>query len=301
MKIASRAPSDKKTITGIVIVGLIILLSSTWAWYSFVYTSAERVFWGMMDSSLQTRGVTRYIKQSSEAGSTEQYLQLELGANNVAKSLTTIEQKNAEGGLTRVVTESIGTSDANYSRYNEISTPEQVDFGATLDTWGREDATSQSETQSILSEAVFGVVPFARLGANQRSEIMQFVRDNNIYKTDFGTAQKTTVDGKTAYSYKVEIDTVKYIELLKLVDKMMGLNQLQLIDPNSYANSPTIPLEISVGVDSRQLLRTRYDAIEREEHFNGYGVQPGFEVPQNVVSRQELETQLQKTLLKEQD
>ncbi len=296
MKLLSKASPEKRTVASLVIVAALVLLLGVWLWYQFVYSSAERVFWGMIDSSLQTNGVTRTIEQSEESSSTKQLLQLELGASNAAKSLTIIEQKNPEGETTRVVTESLGTSDANYSRYREITTPQQVNFGATLDTWGKEDANAQSQTQSVLSEAVFGVVPFAKLNPAQRAEVMKFIHDKNVYKVDFATAEKASVDGTESYVYKVEIDTVSYIEMLKLVDKLMGLKQLELIDPSSYASTPVIPLELSVAVDSRQLLRARYDSVDREERFSGYGIQPGFEIPQTTVSRQDLESQLQSVL-----
>ncbi len=295
MKKRRAVSQDTKLAVVCALLGVLILLTGVWLWYRFVFANPERTFWSMIDNNLRTYGTTRYINQSDEAGATTQYLQLELGAENIAQSLTTIERNSAEGA-TRIVTESIGTSDANFARYTDITTPQGVNFDAVLNKWGKETTDAASESQSILSEAVFGAVPLARLSPAQRNEITQFIKEKHVYKTDFATAQRTTVDGKAAYAYKVEIDTVSYIEMLKMIDRMMGLNQLELINPASYAGSPVIPMELSVGIDSRQLLRTRYDAIEREERFSGYGVQPRLQAPEGAMARPELEAMLQQAM-----
>lgn len=295
MKKTTTLSPEKKMTLLVAVAGIVVLLTGVWLWYQFVYSSAERTFWAMMDANLQTRGVTRHINQQSQDNSFDQRLQLELGANNVARSVTTLEQ-TANGASNRVVSEMIGTPNATYARYTDITTPSQADFGQLLNVWGKEEAAATSQSQSLFSEAVFGVVPFSRLNSGQRAQVMDFVRDNNVYEVDFASAQKTSVDGKRAYVYKVSVNTVAYIKLLQLIDGMMGLKQLELIDANAYANSPVIPMELSVGIDSRQLLRARYEAVQREEHFSGYGVQPQLAEPGESIDRAKLEQQLQDVL-----
>lgn len=297
MKKLQNMTFERKAVLYTLVAAFLVLFLGIWLWYQFVFANAERTFWGMIDANLQTRGVTRYISQQTQSSKLEQYLQLELGATNAAKSITTIEQSDAgTGQSTRVVTEAIGVPNATYSRYSDIKTSDNRQFGSLLETWGKEEANAESESQSVFSEAVYGVVPFARLDTNQRAEVTEFIRDNNVYDVDFSKAEKIEAEGKTAYKYPVTVNTVAYIKMLQLVDKMMGLDQLSRIDANSYSQSPVIPMEISVGIDSRQLLKTKYQDVEREETYSSYGIQSSLQEPRSSIPRGELERKLQKAL-----
>ncbi len=285
-----------------VIFGFLVLALGIFLWWQFVFSSAERTFWGMVNNNLQTRGITRYIKQEADDGKLEQTMQLELGAQNLVKGETVIEQQDMDGKMTRVVAESLATTDVNYSRYTDVSTGQKsskgktLDFGPLLGVWGKEEVSSQSQTQGGFSEVAFSAIPFAYLDANSREAIIGFMRESNTYDINFADAKKEELNGRQVYRYKITVNPVAYVSSIKKIDKAMGLNELGEVDANAYAASPQIQMEVVVDIISRQLVEVIYGEGQRSEYYSGYGVHTGAEIPASTVSRQELELRLNELL-----
>lgn len=287
------------------LAGIVILFATGWLWWTKVYMSPERVFWGMLDSSLTTRGVTLETTQASEQGSIRQLVQVELGTTNRAHSLATLKQ-----GATEVKTEIIGTRDTDYTRYRSIRTDQKNAQGKPLDTakvvnvWSKSDNQQQSETQSsghqLFAQAVLGIglpvgtvpVPIGAVSPAVHDELIQEMRSQGVYQTSFKDVKKTRKDGRLLYTYNVKIQTILYVRLMKNFAKQVGLHELDKVDPNAYQS--TQPLTVSLVVDAlaRQLVEVDSGQAGYSQKYKGYGLPLKVSLPKHTISASELQQRL---------
>lgn len=292
---------SKKPLTfekAIVLVAIVVLAIGIYVWRLSVFASPENTFWGMVNSNLTTNGVTREITQKNGTAELVQKMQLNLGARNYVHGKTIVAQDDEQNKI-RVVTESLTTKDQNFVRYTEVDAQrsgEQVrDFSGIVNKWAL-DENENSGQQNVFYEMVYSIVPFGNLNAQQRQELNEFVRTNNVYDIDFANAKIETNQGKSAYRYNVKINQVKYVELLQKFDQMMNLNQLGGLNSADYEGAQNVALEVVVAIDSRQLLEVNFPAGQRKEKYFAYGATSNLDVPEAVVPKSDLESGLQKLL-----
>lgn len=282
----------------LVVLGTLVFLGGLWAWYSNVHQSAYRVFWDSVDNNLNIYGVTRTIEQNNNGSTVNQKLQLFLGAENIARGRTTVTQPNQTGGTTTVVTETVGTPTNNYARYVDIQTGEgnsgQPDTSRVLNVWSREVLLGgEQQNESVLSEAIFSSIPFAYLPLNQRQEVVQFMKDNDVYEVDYRNAKKVERAGKQAYEYQVTVNLKGYIETLQKVDRLMGLEQLTSVNSAAYEGATPAELVVISSIDGRQVLEITYNGSNRTEKYSSYGARLEVDIPETEVLRSELEQRVQ--------
>jgi hypothetical protein len=161
--------------------------------------------------------------------------------------------------------------------------------------WSRELLLrGAQQNQSVFAEALFSSVPFAQLTPAQRQELVQFMKDNKVYDVDYRGATVVERAGKQAYEYKATVNLPAYIETLKKVDAMMGLGQLETVDPAQYEGAAAAELTIVSSIDGRQLLEVTYPGTSRKETYSSYGARVNVPVPDTDLTRGELEQRVQK-------
>lgn len=281
-------------------VAVLLFVISGWLWWSRLYQSPERVFQAMLANSLSTPSVTRHVTQAAGGNSLEQYVQLNLGSENRARIVSTLAQ-TANQSTTEVGTESIGTPDQDYSRYTTIKTNEQndagepLDFSSVINVWGESElaGTTNPTQPRYLNEALLGVVPFGGLPANERQTLLEFMRDNNVFQTDFNSVARTTQNGRNVYIYNVTIEPSNYIAMLQAFTKALGLEPIEGLEQESYEGTP--PLQIAVSVDrlSRQLTKVAYAGDGREETYSGHGLTRPIDLPEQTIPLNDLQNRLQ--------
>lgn len=277
------------------LAGLIIFIFGLGLWWTGARANPQDIFWDAMQNSLQTSSVNKTVKQASEQGSIEQVTSLMFGRSPAMVSKTTLVQSSELGNST-VSTESLGTRDADYVRYNNISSDQKDESGQSLNfsevigAWAKQDNGPAGQAQ-FLRESVLSVVPFGNFSLSTRAKIMAQLRDGGIYTVDFNPKGRKA-SGRNVLDYDVSVDTGKYIELLNVYLRALGLESD--IDPQDYEGSP--PLEIIFTVDtlSRQLGGITYKDDSRTEQFSGYGVVRRLEIPENTITTTELQERLQK-------
>lgn len=302
-KTTTSSNSDRQLAIKIIVFSLVLLLFASWAWYRFVFTDAERTFWATVDANLKTYGVTRQINQTDETNNVQRYIQLQYGDPTLARDVSEIQQLT-DDSTTEVTSEVLGTPDANYIRYRKLATDQggtPKDFSAVENIWAKQDVEplEQSVADSTFRDAVIGpiyAVPFVNLPAAQRSQLLQFMQNSNVYDVDFASAKLVNKNGKTAYEYNVKTNVSAYIEMVKRLDAIIGLNQLQNLDSSQYADQPPVELIMVVDVNARQIIEISYPQIEQSETLTGYGARILDELPEAKVSREELESKLQQIL-----
>lgn len=298
-KVVQRAPIDPRQLlaTWLVALGLLIFIGGGWVWYQYVHRSVYSVFWDTVDNNFRITGVTRTVEQIANGAEVKSKLQVSLGAENLARGLTTIKQTGDNGTSTTIITETLGTSTNNYARYvdiNVVGAGKQPDISSIKNAWSRELLVKGAQqNQSVLAEGLFSSVPFANLTQPQRQEIVQFMKDNDVYTVDYRGATVVERAGKQAYEYKVAVSLKGYIATLKKIDAMMGLGQLDSVDPNSYEGAEPANLTIVNSIDGRQLLEVTYTGASRKEEYSSYGARINVDVPETELLRSDLEQKVQ--------
>lgn len=284
------------------IIGIVLVIFLIWLWWTRIYTSKSNVFNAMLSNSLSTYGVTKTVQQNDQSGNLNQASQAQFGATNLVEVKTDINQPT-EGGEVKVTTQTLATPSEDFVRYTSIDMPAaegkpKIDFSPLLKEWGK---TAKAEGGGAsFSEATFGIVPFGNLPAAKRDQLLGIIHGKNVYKTDYSKTEVKHENGRTVYVYSVEVNLQGYAELLKTYDAMLGLKQMQQLNPEDYASSEPIKATFTVDKLSRNLVKIVYDGGGRDESLAGYGIHKPVDIPQNAINRQELESKLQGLLSQEQ-
>lgn len=273
-------------------LGVLIYIGGAWAWYQYVHRSSYSVFWDTVDNNFRIIGVTREVQQTNSGAEINQKVQVSLGAENLARGITTIKQPAENGRSTTIVTETLGTPTSNYARYIDlqVAADSQPNISAIKDVWSRELlVTGADQNQSVFAEGLFSSVPFANLSQPQRQELVQFMKDNDVYTVDYRGAGVVERAGKQGYEYKVAVNLKGYIQTLKKIDEMMGLGQLKDVNPDQYEGVEPAEITIVNSIDGRQLLEVTYNGTTRREKYTSYGARINVDLPQTDLLRSELE------------
>lgn len=279
-----------------VVAGLLILAISLWFWWSKVYKDPERTFWAAINNNLVITGATKHITSKDNSSTLDQYQQLSLGANNASKSYITIEQSTG-AQKSKVISETIGTPDAEFAKYNVINSTspkgkKALNFGAVVGLWSKQSV--EEAGKSSFAEAVFDAVPFALLSSTQRSDVLTTMQQQKVYTVDYGSIQRRTKDGRQLYDYTVSVSPEQYVKVLKMIDKYMGLKQLEGVDETQYANSQPFQIKVSVDVLARQLANISYVGNDRSEDISAYGARVDLQLPTVTVPPSEIQKRLNK-------
>jgi hypothetical protein len=278
--------------------GILLLVVSGWLWWSRIYTDPQRVFTAMLENSLSTPSVTRHVTQAGQGNTLDQYIELDLGAQNLARITTTLGQGSGDAAA-KVVTESIGTTGADYTRYLFIDTNERnsqgqaLSFDDVIGVWAKNDEpqSGQASNNRYFNEALLGVVPFANLDTGQRESLLRTIQDKGVFKTEL--AAQGRQNGRRVYVYKATITPRSYIEMLQSFTKALGLGAVEGLEQENYEGVAPLNLELSVDVLSRQLVGVGYPANGRQEVYSGHGLKRNVTLPEETIPVSELQQRLQ--------
>lgn len=282
----------------LIVIGLLFLTVSIWAWFYFVRNDPENTFKAMLNNNFRTSSVTRRVTQESGGQKLDQVIRFQNQSQHVAQSMTTVTQATEEGE-TVVVTETIGTPTHDYVRYVDIQTEQkstsgkELAFEKVLNVWAVSDPVSEESLGDLYGDSALGVFPFADLTADQRNQLLQIIEANNVYEVNYGSTKQSTENGRTYYSYTVAVQPSSYIVMLKQFARDVGITQLENIDPKVYEGAQQLTFNVVVDVLSQRLVRISSVSGERQENFSGYGIHQEVTLPVNVIPVQELQQRLQ--------
>jgi hypothetical protein len=276
--------------------GVLLFILAGWLWWHYAYLNPQNVFWAAVNNNLIVNGVTKHTVSQDNTGNLNQYDQIGLGAHNIVRSVATITQSPSDTTKSTVVTETLGTPEANFARYTKIDTNQKsvagqnLDFSKVVNQWSRQELGAGSN--GAFADAIFDAIPLAHLNAQQRNQVVGDLKRNNTYNVDFARVEKKRNQGRLYYFYTALLAPDKYVVLLKQVDGLMGLNQLKNLDPSQYQNGPNIDLTIGVDAYGHQLQSVTYTGSNRHELYAAWGVSPSPILPNSTVSQAELQTKL---------
>ncbi len=290
-----------RIIRSLLVISVVILIASSWAWWHSVRSNPSRVFEGMLANNLKTIGVTDRLQESDGNQNVDQMIQLMTTPLNAVHAKTTLTQVQQDGSPASVITETVGTPTTDYVRYLDIQTGQKdaagkpFDFSKVKNVWGK-STTSNSERSTngeLYNQSVLAVVPLANLPAQKRRTLLQQIQQNRVYEIDYSGLQREIRNGRPEYIYPVTIKPEPYVNMLKTFARYLGLTQLENIDTANYANAAPIEVLLSVDVWTKNLTKIAYAGGGRTETFSAHGGQFNISEPNETISIEELQTRIQ--------
>lgn len=296
---SKHASAARKVVLVTVIVGVSVVVFG-WVWWARSYNKPQKAFEDMLDISLRTPGVTRHITEKNGQGAVDQTTRVTLQGQSNARTTTILTQETGNGAST-VVTETLGTAQNDYVRYQAIDTNQTkmngqpMDFKSILGLWGKggSPADTTQPPARLLNESLFGVVPFAELGRGARANLLKTMKTKDVYHVDYGKVANRSENGRPVFVYSVSINPASYIDMLKQFARELGSHQLDGVNSSQFTGRPARVLEFSVDKLSHQLVRVHYVSSNRDETYSGYGLVEALNIPKNTISITELQNRLQ--------
>lgn len=279
------------------LIGVVLFVFSGSLWWKKIYSNPENVFWGMIDNSLATNGVSRHQIRNNNGNVFDQTTQLSFGYQPSSMSRTAIKQKS-QAREDSVTNETIGTTSQDFVRYASINTSQKsasgkdFDFSAVVGQWAEQETDKSTNSNGkFLEEALLNVVPFGNLKPEQRSRIISLLHE--AYKVDFKSSKKITANGRPQLQMNVDLNSEKYTVALQELVKEMRL-KFNDIDPQTYKNLPDTKLVFTIDIFSRQLKNVNFVQDGHNEIYSGYGITKKIALPKQTISFTDLQTRLQK-------
>lgn len=236
---------------------------------------------------MATESVTIESSQEQQGMNVRQVARYQLGATNLAHSATVITQEG-----TTVKSEMLATPQTDYTRYTQINTSslgadgKPLDFSKLLNTW----AAGQEGAGELFSQALFdNVVLHASLNPEQRQKLLDQMRTSNVYEIEGKPVKRVNKEtGREEYVYKVKVQYIPYVQLLKSFTNQVGLHNFDDIDPNSYSGTPPFETRLAIDVRSRHLSSVEQTSGQQSQKYSGYGIPIRMDIPKKVITEDEL-------------
>lgn len=262
-------------------IGAILFAVAIGLWWQNIYTDPQRVFENMLKNNFTTVGYTRTTTQTAN-GTLTRSSQIQLLANPSIRTIETLAQ-----GDDSQKTEYYIRPDQTIARIVEYPDERVVDQWVTL-------PMDDLFMQEVVDYTFF---PMGLLPSEKRNNLVDFIRENQVYSIDYNDVTKDVVDGRDVYVYEVSIPLQSYAAMLQKFSAALGsafAEKASEINPSNYEGTQPIILKASVDKYSHRLIQvTSEGSIQTVETYKGYGItNQTFEIPTDVISADELQQRL---------
>lgn len=283
------------------VAGVAVLGAGIYVWYNNIFTDEDRIFYGMIEKSLETDSITRQVAQNQSTRTENQDYYLTFTPTPLVQTQSTIEQIDQTRQKSVVSTETIGTKDADYVQYTDIILPsnsaDKTDYSKVLDTWAKRSANSQTgQSAQFLNEAIFTFIPFGNFNQQQKTELMQLIKEKEVYrfgKTNLKDGNITYENGRPLYTTTVAIKPRGLVEVLRKYAELTGIGDMAILDPSQYDDRYSFSMTVQIDMLSRHLRQINYPGEQRTEAYLSYGLNRNIELPETSISIEELQAKLQ--------
>lgn len=291
----------RKLVKGFVVIGLVLVGTSSYLWYTRLYMTESRRFWTAIENSMATPSVTRTLLDGGTGNQVVQQQQFLFSPNMVSNSRVTYDQKSATVE-TSVETRGVSYLDSQYSKYTKFVTNQknadgsEANINDLLNRWEGTISTGDDADQARLnyiSELVTLVI-FGNFDANFRRDVMHELRSNVVYEVDYPGATTDEINGEKVTLYPVSVGLKKYAELLTGAFRQSGLGEFSPLDPTNYQEDARIPVTIAINQRTNEIVGVSFGS--RQEQYEAYGVVKTIDRPQAEFGSGELETAVQDKL-----
>ncbi len=284
--------SGRQVSAVVLVVGLIAgVLAIGWNWWNHSSLDPKAVFWGALQNNLATPGVTVTQSATASGTTTAQSNQFDFGPNKRAKTITTFSQDDAQ-----VRTLELSTPTGDFTKYITIQPGKaQVQNAAAikqvLNIWANTTAAGANKDPSVPSTfptvLLTLAVPFGGFTPVNQQALLTEMKTRQVYTPDLTSVQKAHVAGHLQYTYKVTMQPILYVQLMKDYATFMGMHELANVDPNSYATTTVTAMTWTVDARSRQLTSISYES--HTEKYSGFGLPITDQPPTKTISGTDLQ------------
>jgi hypothetical protein len=266
-----------------------------WFWWSHIFESPKAVFWGMFNNSMATSAVTRLVTENAGGQDLKETITLELGQHNIARANALLSENNSV-----VSTETIGTPSVDYTRYTAVktatksSTGEPFNFSGIVGVWSKSPTggLSADPLDHLFGQSLLGIVPMGDLPPSERAGLLNQIKADKVFTTDFSRLQHGQVGGRAVDVFQVTVAPVAYAKLLKQFAFDEGYKNVPELSAGNYRGDAPLKVQFSINPVSRQLVEISYPGSNHTELYADYGVQPAITIPAHTISTAALEKRL---------
>lgn len=288
--------STKMLAVLLVVLGLVGFGYSTNYWYRNIFLDSDRIFYNMLENSLNTRSVIKTVEQSGSGKTENQTVLIKYTPDVKMRSVNVAEQVAQNRTKSVVETESYSSRQLDYIRYNQISIPatgtNKSDYSKITNTWAKKDNSQETGGQSeFLNEAGFTFVPFGNFTNKERAEIIKKVKDTEVYR--FNDVKIIYENGRPVYEALVSLSPRKFVNIMSDYSKKTGIGNPDQLNPSDYTENYNFTIKVKVDVISGQLRQIIYPTGDRIENYASYGANIDINMPKQAISIEELQSRLQ--------
>jgi len=267
-------------------------------WWSRIFMNPDKVFQSMLANNLSSRSVSRNVVQNDPSNGVDQSTYVSFSAPEVvSQSRTVLSQKNRDRSTTTVTTETIGTKNTDLVRYVSAEGAEGLSIAGNiqgiLGVWAsRQPDTGKGESATFLNEAVFSVVPFGNLTQSQRSQLIDYINQQDVYQYNPVAVKKSFKNGRYIYTYNVQLSPKAFVGLLAKYVEVTGIGDSSQLDPSAYESAGPINLKMDIDILSRQLIEIDYGSNGRSETYPSRNLYRDIKIPTETIPFDELQKRL---------
>lgn len=283
---------NKFIIFGVALV--IILVALGWLGWTKYLVNSDKVLSGAIENSLKTNSVTRKVVQDSQGSGVDQTTYLSFYQPDPNAYTNTVLSQLTSNGQAKVQTETIGTNDADYVRYTSVEGAGGSDGAGGLKSligvWAKRGGENNKDaTTTFFNEGLFSVVPFGNVNSEQRANLLNQIKQKNLYKVI--SAEKKFENKRLVYEYDLSINPADLVEILKSYMQLSGNGDASQINPDEYKGSAALNIKMTIDVVSREILSISYPQ-GRVESYSGYGLYRPTNLPTETIPAEELQKRL---------
>ena len=280
------------------IFGVLLALVTSYFWYTKVYMTPERRFWIAINNSMATPSVVRTLNEGGTGNSVVQQYRFNFAPQRVVQNKVEYTEKSATTD-TSVTTEGIIYPTEQFLRYTQFnnSRADGIDSGSldsVLGAWAIQTPEDVEEAKlNYLSEQV-SLVIFGNYGANVRNEIINEMKNSNVYGDRLNDALLDEKNDNSVYIYSVNVNIRKYAEILNSAFVKAGYGEFAPLDPSNYREDSNVVGTILISARTNSVVGVSFGG--REENYENYGVTGNVDRPESELTVEELQQQVQQLL-----
>lgn len=279
--------------SAVFILVLAIVLGTIW-WHARVYSDPQQVFWGMVDNSLTTAGVTKETLQNSGTTRIDEFTQLVFAPSARVHDIRQVTATIGSAPL-HLTLESVATPTDDYQRYSYVQRTSRSDqpqsvYDNLYKQWLHNGGAAQGANPRIFNQAAFGAILFGNVNQPDRAKVVNLLRQT--YSADYASAKRQSLSGRDTYTFNISISLKNYAAAARLYAKQLGLPNANDINPADYQPSDSSRVSVTVDILSRQLVKAVYQSSGMTENYSGYGIASAVNLPSRSASPAEFENAL---------
>jgi hypothetical protein len=282
----------------IMVFGVLLALVTSYFWYTKLYMTPERRFWSAINNSMATPSVVRTLTEGGSGNQVVQDYRFNFAPQRVVQNRVQYSEKSATTN-TSVTTEGIIYPTEQFLRYTEFINSRSdgqnsPNLDSVLGEWAVQETEDVEESKiSYLSEQV-SLVIFGNYGANVRAELINQMKEAQVYGPDLGVPLEDVIDGESVYVYSISVKLKEYATILNNAFVKAGFGEFPPLDPDNYREDSLVKGTINVQKSNNTILGVSFGG--REEKYNNYGVNSEVVRPETDLSVEELQMQVQELL-----